>query len=123
MGMFDNIEFDINRLPISVEERKLLSKKKFQTKSLENTLSRYRITEDGHLEYLVYCSDFLDQYEPDCQFESWIRINDIHGYVSFYTFLSDPKEWYEFVAKFTDGKLVDLFRNQGKTFAGNRREN
>ena len=37
-----------------------------------------------------------------------VRLETIphHGYVNFYTSIS--KKWYEFNAKFTDGKLVEI---------------
>jgi hypothetical protein len=118
MGMFDTLQLDVNLLPVSPEQIESLSKEEFQTKSLENALLTYRITDEGYLEYLVYSSDFLEDYRSSSEYEDWIRVNEVHGYVSFYT---HHKEWYEFVAKFTDGKLVEIFRNQGKRYEGNRR--
>ncbi|WP_031529558.1 hypothetical protein [Dyadobacter crusticola] len=121
MGMFDTLLFDINLLPVSDEEKQLLLNEEFQTKSLDNLLRTYRITEKGNLLYGVYSSDFLDDYAPACQYEKWIEVPEVHGYISFYTSLTDSNRWYEFVAKFTNGKLVEVFRNEGTRYEGNRK--
>jgi hypothetical protein len=122
MGMFDTIIINTDLLPISEEEKELLSKTNFQTKSLDNALFTYRITNDGFLEYLVSSRNFgiKESFSPET--DHWKRINDIHGYVSFYTSSRKNNEWFEFVAKFTDGKLVEIFRNQGHRYEGNRKD-
>lgn len=119
MGMFDTIFVNFDLLPISKEEKQLMPREDFQTKSLEKCLLFYRITDDGFLEY-----EDSPNFEEDKQIllkeGNWVRVDDIHGYVSFYVMCSDRK-WYEFVAKFTDGRLVEIFKNDGPRYAGNRR--
>ena len=52
MGMFDTLHINPSLLPLTeVEDYIKLSKKTYQTKSLERLLLTYRITEDGYLEY------------------------------------------------------------------------
>ena len=36
------------------------------------------------------------------------EVSDFHGLVNFYTFIDE--EWYEFNAKYTDGKLKEIVR-------------
>jgi len=81
MGMFDEIEV---KVPLPGLERPKTNW--FQTKDLECLLDRYSI-EDGIL---------LKEGVP-C---------DYHGYIVFYT--SEMEKWFEYEAKFTDGKLVSI---------------
>lgn len=118
MGMFDTIWVNSKRLPLSSEEQEALSKQSFQTKSLERLLLYYRITDEGDLEYLDKLADWEDEEAQPKKSGKWVKIQDIHGYITFYTSLD--KEWFEFVAKFTDGKVVDIFRNENKRYHGNR---
>ncbi|TAG40974.1 MAG: hypothetical protein EAZ32_04760 [Cytophagia bacterium] len=117
MGMFDTIWVNSKRLPLSSEEQEALSNQFFQTKSLEKLLIYYRITDEGDLEYLDKLADSEEEAQPK-KSGKWVKIQDIHGYITFYTSLD--KEWFEFVAKFTDGKLVTIFRNTNKRYHGNR---
>jgi hypothetical protein len=119
MGMFDTISVNFDLLPISEEEKQLMPREDFQTKSLEKCLLFYRITDDGFLEY-EDSADFEKDRQVLLEEGNWVRVEDIHGYVSFYVMASDRK-WYEFVAKFTDGRLVKIFKNDGPRYAGNRR--
>ena len=121
MGMFDTITISIDRLPISETDKERLKNENFQTKSLEKLLLRYRITDDGLLECFNAIADFEDEETAPPKSNNWIRIDDIHGYVSFYTSADDPHEWFEFVAKFTDGRLVDVFRSTESRYYGNRK--
>jgi hypothetical protein len=118
MGMFDTIWVDSKRLPVSENEQQLLSKESFQTKSLDRLLLNFRITDQGDLEYLDKLADWEEEENSTPKSGKWLKIKDIHGYITFYTSLD--KEWYEFIAKFTDGKLVDVFRNTGRRYHGNR---
>jgi quinol monooxygenase YgiN len=121
MGMFDTLQLNVNLLPVSPEQMELLSDQEFQTKSLAKELLKYRINEEGCLEYLLHSSDFLQDYEPSGEYENWILVNEVHGYISFYKSIKQTNEWFEFVAKFTDGKLVEIFRNQDRRYEENRR--
>ena len=69
---------------------------RFQTKDLHNTLDQYTIKANGTLE---------GPFGP----------MEFHGYLGFHTFECvlprDPKSpgiWYEYRAKFTDGKLMGI---------------
>ena len=118
MGMFDTIWVNTKRSPISSEEQEALSQQSFQTKSLEKLLLYYRITDEGDLEYLDKLADWEDEETTSKKSGKWVKITDIHGYITFYTSLES--EWFEFIAKFTDGKLVEIFRNENKRYHGNR---
>ena len=117
MGMYDTLLINTNCLPISAEEIELLSKEEFQTKSLDNCLICYRITDEGFLECEESSRELLRTSSTGT---NWKRVDEVHGYVTFYT-MTKAKEWYEFIAKFTDGKLVKIFRNEGVSYEGNRR--
>lgn len=75
----------------------------FQTKDMENMLSEYLITENGELWQTV-----IDWYEgamPEpIQVMAWGE--PYHGYLNFYHIVDGM--WYDFVAKFVDGKVVSI---------------
>lgn len=117
MGMFDDIHIDINLLPLSEQEMELFTDEiKFQTKSLDNALSDYYITKEGLFEELYDLEREVGStwnYRGKV-FEVNIRTNkrlikiEHHGFVQFYHQVGE--EWFEFKAKFTDGKLVSIVR-------------
>jgi hypothetical protein len=73
------------------DEEQMPTNRLFQTKSFENTyLNEYVIEKDGSMtkDGTVFA---------------------FHGVVNFYTFeKGDHREWWEYNAKFTDGKCVSI---------------
>lgn len=49
MGMFDSIIINVEKLPVTQEEKKLLTDAVFQTKDLDNSLFLYMISDDDEL--------------------------------------------------------------------------
>lgn len=89
MGMYDELR---TQYPLPVPE---VQGETFQTKSLGCDLAIYTILEDGSL---IVASDGEE-----------VVIEDIHKDVIFYTRHED--EWYEFRARFTDGKCKWIRHN------------
>lgn len=90
MGMYDYIDVPVELLPISKEEKKRLNNhKNWQTKNLICCLKRYAII-------------YNELIGPDGN-----KV-DLHQYLYFYDYIDG--EWYEFDAKFTDGKLLEITR-------------
>jgi hypothetical protein len=129
MGMYDNLEC-LAKLPLSERLQTLdvnWAGEVFQTKCLDNSLSSYKITEEGSLveevverEYVHYTEEEL----KDTARPRWASIfKDIiikdrfnrdvnyHGTVLFYTSVKYTKEediWVEFKAYFSHGKLDNI---------------
>jgi len=125
MGMFDYLFIDTNMLPISDEEKIIIGDEPgWQTKNFENIMTEIYITNDGELKINQWEYEVVPKEErphPDDDGLSGLvgslrRSNENletiphHGYVNFYTSIS--KKWYEFNAKFTDGKLVEIKRTK-----------
>lgn len=87
MGMFDTIKCEVP-LPDPVPPEKAW----LQTKDFARTLATYTIRADGTL--------WTDEYGDPTQ------LTEYHGFLNFYTFENDV--WYEYKAKFTDGKLQGI---------------
>jgi hypothetical protein len=129
MGMFDYIKINLDKLPITEKERKLLEGKDFQTKDLDKTLSEYRITDDGFLEQYHWEWEQIPEHEiqplpkqtpkkKKSVFElsnelnrdrrkkeiGWEKVEDVHKDIFFYTSLtphsSKSHGWIEFKAHF-----------------------
>lgn len=126
MGMFDNIECNYP-LPITKELLELedfnIDEVEFQTKSFENLLELYIISEDGELlrkksTYEWYDDDeyFLKGYMKEVSSE--IVKETFFGVVEFYCYEQLRKEVngkvreisvsVDYEAKFNDGKLISL---------------
>lgn len=123
MGMFDYLFIDTNMLPISDEEKIIIGDEPgWQTKDFDNVMTEIYITNDGELKINQWEYEDVPKEErphPDDDgikglFGSVRRSNESletiphHGYVIFYSSIN--REWYEFNAKFTDGKLVEIKR-------------
>jgi len=120
MGMYDNLKISAKKLPLSKEEQTTLGDNHdWQTKDFDCTLSDFEITDDGKLRFLNIRYEW-DENAKSAMFEftgkygslvvkdkKWEYI-EYHGYVNFYRSINDV--WYEFNAKFTDGKLVNIER-------------
>ena len=121
MGMFDYLFIDTKMLPVSDEEKIIIGDEPgWQTKDFENVMTEIYITNDGELKINQWECETVPKEErpyPDddgiAGLVGSLRRGNIkletiphHGYVNFYTSIS--KKWYEFNAKFTDGKLVEI---------------
>ncbi len=105
MGMYDSI-WCRRVLPDGLDG----NEHNFQTKSLDCCLFQYEIRQDGLLvRYDIDEEGNVDRSVPP-------RLLDYHGRITFYTDTLDTNHsgkspaliWHEYVAKFTDGKLVEI---------------
>ena len=125
MGMFDYLFIDTNMLPISDEEKIIIGdESEWQTKNFDNVMTEIYITNDGELKINQWEYEVVPKEErphPDGEgiaglVGSLRRSNEeletipYHGYVNFYNSIN--REWYEFRAKFTDGKLIEIKRTE-----------
>jgi hypothetical protein len=125
MGMFDYLFIDTNMLPISDEEKIIIGDEPaWQTKNFDNVMTEIYITNDGELKINQWEYEVVPKEErphPDGDGISGMagslrRSNEeletipYHGYVNFYNSIN--REWYEFRAKFTDGKLIEIKRTE-----------
>lgn len=94
MGMFDTLKCEY---PLPEKE---VQKDSFQTKSLDRLLDNYTITKDGKL-----ILHRRRHYEAAAQ----KIVVDFHGNLRFYTSKGAREEnnfeWFEYVARFTEGNL------------------
>lgn len=102
MGLFDEIlcEYPLPEWPAGEDPR-------FQTKDLDCLLERYRITVDGRLLTTRYRRGSLDETESPRELDT-----EFYGFLVFYTSVErdGEREWYEYRAKFTDGRIVEVER-------------
>ena len=128
MGMFDTLYISTNRLPITRAEKKLLSENPgWQTKDWESVLAEIYITDEGEFKVNRWEYEEVPKVErPHPEADgiralagSLRRVNErletipYHGYIQFYTGVKDEQgnnHWFEFSAKFTDGRLVGIAR-------------
>lgn len=125
MGLFDEI-FCEYPLPEGFEH---LQDKVFQTKDLDNYMTRYVIKKDGGLYQRIYEVEDIPEDEVDTTVIFPVRhrrtgkvtdtlvtklhdmpiVGEVHGDIHFYTSTGSRKtndfHWYDFVARFNDGKL------------------
>lgn len=121
MGMFDNLFVNKNKLPLSDEEKNLIDDDyPWQTKDFDCELTEVFITDDGELEINRWDLEETPKEErpyPNDDgffglFGMFKRVNErlekipFHGYIKFYSVIGDNR--YQFYAKFTDGKLVEI---------------
>lgn len=100
MGMYDNLMINVDKLPLSDVDKKRLADEQFQTKSFDCTLTEIYITDEGELK--------INRMD-----EQLVTI-PYHGWINFYT--DCEGEWFEFNAKFTDGKLVEIERIENSLY-------
>ena len=94
MGMFDYIIIDQKLLPYMGNiASNYFENAEWQSKSLDKALDTVTITENSLIEVN------LSNKEKRI-------ITDFHGFINFYTYVSEI--YYEFKAKYTDGKLVSI---------------
>ena len=121
MGMFDNLYINTDKLPVSDEEKKLFGKNPdWQTKDLDCTLTKVIITDDGMLQIERFNYKTVPKEERphpnddgimgligSLQKENEVlETLDYHGIINFYCDFKG--KWYDFYAKFTDGRLVSI---------------
>jgi len=115
MGMFDSVYC---KYPLPDCPTELVGGE-WQTKAFDCELETYTITEAGRL--LVLKRDWKWKNDDGSPFGGWLLATNeetvdtnFHGTFNFYSNLgedySDPANWYEYVAKFTDGQLVSVTR-------------
>ena len=94
MGMFDDLTVEYPLPDIGKAQVR-----EWQTKDLSRTLDRYRLTNEG-----ILLRETTNGVMP---------VN-YHGYLEFYGNDGDGdprgKEWFEYCAKFVDGKCVHIER-------------
>jgi hypothetical protein len=121
MGMFDYLYINTDKLPVSDEEKKLFGKKPdWQTKDLDCTLTKVIITDDGLLQTERFNYKIVPKEERPHPNDDGImgligsfqkenitlETLDYDGIINFYCDFEG--KWYEFYAKFTDGRLVSI---------------
>ena len=108
MGMFDYLICEYE-LP-----EKIVQHEVFQTKDLDCDLDRYTIGVDGYL-YKLEWDDDGSGHPVSVKSERY----DFHGDIHFYTHIGEPKTpedwdspdiWFEYVARFSYGKLDSIKR-------------
>ena len=121
MGMYDNLKISSEMLPISDDVRKRIKRDdQWQTKDFECILSMAEIKYDGTL-WFRYARNIWDENAKSGLYNitgkmgalvevdvKWVQLEDYFGYIYFYNTIE--KEWYEFRAKFDDGKLLSIVR-------------
>ncbi len=117
MGMYDYVDCRVP-LPDARPTPPCL----FQTKDLSCELEKFTINDDGRLIHHSVRYEEVPKAErpyPNddgilgfCGAIKSIPTGDVdlnfHGVLEFYDYNVDTKEWREFNAKFTDGKLVEI---------------
>lgn len=118
MGMFDYVKVNLTKLPVTAAELKALrrgSELQFQTKDFECKMATVELTDDGELVFHNFDYSWTDEGTNAFGMKGGLihtnerdqKIN-LHGYFNFYT--NCGNDWFEFNAKFTDGKLVKIER-------------
>ena len=118
MGLFDTIKCE---LPLDGDPGDL----DWQTKSFPDpAMDKYTIRSDGTLwlhpirferpaapPHEETKAEFLERFQKRTRIElAPEQIDDLHGDICFYS--TDKKdEWWSYTARFTEGKLVRIFRN------------
>ena len=111
MGMFDTLKVEIKIPGVSN-----VADCEFQTKSFDNVMENYVITENGQLYKEVLEYEWVDDdrhmltgYMKKIE-ESYRReyLTNYHGDINFYT---SPVNniWREYYARFTEGKLTRIW--------------
>lgn len=114
MGMFDYLKINTNKLPVSEKEKKIIGTDPgWQTKDFDCILTTIEITDDNLLKIKRFNlvvdrskKNALGTFGVFTHEDERIETINHHGYVNFYTGVSGC--WYEFNAKFTDGKLIEI---------------
>ena len=121
MGMFDNLYIHTDMLPVSDLEKQIIGNNPgWQTKCFDCELTEIYITDNGELKINRFnYEDVPKKDRPYPNDEGLLglsgsirRVNErletipYHGVIHFYSNIVG--DWYEFFAKFTDGKLESI---------------
>lgn len=108
MGMFDYVNIDPDLLPITDEQKRGCERNSyFQSKDWECKLSTLTITESRELEYEDF--DYAWNKKEERLIRENVKTVKLNlPILNFYA--SIGKEWFEFLAYFTDGKLDRIER-------------
>ena len=116
--MFDNLFIDTDKLPVSDEEKKLIGKNPdWQTKDFDCDMTEIYITDDGELKINKWNYESVPKEKRSYPNDEGLlgligsikRVNEhletipYQGNINFYSNIG--KDWYEFFAKFNNGKL------------------
>ena len=118
--MFDSLFINNEKLPVTDDERIVIGNTEWQTKDFDCDLTEIYITDEGELKINRWEYETVPKEErqyPDDNglkglFGCIKRVNErletipYHGIITFYG--KSNNDWYEFYAKFTDGKLVSI---------------
>jgi hypothetical protein len=123
MGMFDYLFVSASLLPLTDEEKLVIKDDtEWQTKNFDRELTEVYLTNEGDIKINRWELETVPKEERPFPnetgfreiFGSLRRANErlesvtYHGIVNFYTHVEGS--WIEFNAKFTDGKLVSIER-------------
>lgn len=112
MGMFDYI-----RCEVQLPGYSSVTEEQFQTKSFDNTLDNYVITAKGELYRDVWDYEWIeDETSPIGGYSNKVEgsyrreyLTDMHGDIIFYNGKKIDGKWYDYFARFTEGKLTRLW--------------
>ena len=122
--MYDRLIISTEKLPISDEEKKIIGKTpNWQTKSFDCEMTEIYITDEGELKINRFEYEAVPKEERPYPNEDGLmglmgslrRVNERletishHGFVNFYAKVES--KFFSFSAKFTDGKLVSIVRD------------
>jgi len=124
MGIYDILKISTSKLPLTdIEKLSIGENHVWQTKDFKCIMTTVEITDDGKLKFLDFRYEWDENLKSVISYltgesgglvvkdEHWVELDDYHGYVNFYSSVNEV--WYEFNAKFTDGKLVKIERVGG----------
>lgn len=115
MGLFDYVNCEA-----PLPDGKPTPPELFQTKDFDNPyLEKYTITKDGRLVHHAVDYEWIkDEAAPLGYWQRATPAGDVdtnwHGFLNFYDYNTSTKEWREFDAKFTDGKLVEIVQRHSR---------
>ena len=114
MGMFDLLKVEMK-----IPGYSTIPDEEFQTKSLDNCMDHYVITNKGQLYKEVWDYEWVEN--PDAPIGgsfrkvegSYLReyLTNFHGDIIFYTSrpMNEDRIWRDYTARFTDGRLTRIW--------------
>jgi len=114
MGMFDLLKVEMK-----IPGYSTIPDEEFQTKSLDNCMDHYVITNKGQLYKEVWDHEWVEN--PDAPIGgsfrkvegSYLReyLTNFHGDIKFYTSrpMNEDRIWRDYTARFTDGRLTRIW--------------
>jgi len=112
MGMFDTL-----KVQLKIPGFSGIPDCEFQTKSLDSTMDKYVITDNGELYKEVWDYEWLEDDTPVLKgyfhrVEGSYRreyLTDYHGDIIFYEGKGVDGVWRDYTARFTEGKLTRIW--------------